>query len=76
VSIRPRENKIANTFHDGLIWLFDHKGILKTTASILEKNGLEVRRVTYFRPLSLQNYNLVYPMRDMILELGAKVQRS
>jgi ubiquinone/menaquinone biosynthesis C-methylase UbiE len=76
VSIRPRESKVANTFHDGLIWIFDHKGILKTTAPILEKNGLEVRSVTYFRPFSLQNYNLVYPMKDMILELGAKAQRS
>jgi ubiquinone/menaquinone biosynthesis C-methylase UbiE len=76
VSIRPRESRVANTFHDGLIWIFDHQGILKTTASILEKNGLEVRSVTYFRPFSLQNYNLVYPMKDMILELGAKAQHA
>jgi ubiquinone/menaquinone biosynthesis C-methylase UbiE len=76
VSIRPKESKVVNTFHDGLIWIFDHKGILKATASLLEKNGLEVRSVAYFRPVSLQNYNLVYPMRDMILELGEKTQRS
>lgn len=75
VSIRPKENKVANTFHDGPIWIFDYKGILKRTSPILEKNGLEVRGVTCFRPLSLQNYNLVYPMRDMILELGKKTQQ-
>lgn len=72
VSIRPKESKIVNTFHDGPIWVFDHNGILRSMAPIIEEIGFEVKKVTCFRPFSLQNYNLIYPMKDMILELGEK----
>lgn len=72
VSLRPRRSRVMNSFHDGPIWIFDRQGILDSTGPLLEANGLELRNVHAFRPISLQNYNVVYPMMDMILEVAGR----
>ena len=72
VSVKKKRMSVMNSFHDGRIWILDQNSILKKIKPLLEKNKLQIESVRTFRPYSLQNYNIVYPMKDMILEISRK----
>jgi SAM-dependent methyltransferase len=72
VSIRRRKSRIMNSFHDGRIWIYDQDGLVRRTRELAAVSGFEVKSTRCFRPLSVQNFNLIYPMKDMIMVLGAK----
>ncbi len=69
VSLKRRACRIANTFHDGPIWIFDCESLRAAVAGAAGRLGLEISDVSFFRPPSVQNFNPVYPMAEVRVAL-------
>lgn len=72
VSVRPRTCRISNMFHDGPIWLFDRDSLRASVVAEAASARLELIDVTFFRPVSVQNFNPVYPMIEMRVALSRR----
>jgi SAM-dependent methyltransferase len=68
-SLRRRTCELWNTFHDGRIWIFDKVSLVREIEVLAARRGLKIGSVRYYRQPSLQNYNLVYSMCDVLVEL-------
>lgn len=68
-SLRRRTFGVWNTFHDGPIWIFDRVTLVREIGLLAARRGLKIGSVRYYRQPSLQNYNLVYSMCDVLVEL-------